>query len=72
MIPFVRGERQRAMLVHRKGEVDLMLVHGKRYLAVVCDVPESEKIGIEDMLGVDLGVVNTLPLTAMAVRVYRR
>jgi transposase len=27
-------------------------------LAVVCDSPEPEKIGIEDILGVDLGVVN--------------
>jgi IS605 OrfB family transposase len=57
-IPFVCGDRQRALLAYRKGEVDLMLVRGKWYLAVVCDVPEPEAIGIEDVLGVDFGVVN--------------
>ena len=35
-----------------------MLVRGKWYLAVVCDVPEPEAIGIQDALGVDFGVVN--------------
>jgi len=57
-ISFVCGERQRALLAYRKGEVDLMHVRGKWYLACVCDVPDPEKIGIEDVLGVDLGVVN--------------
>jgi hypothetical protein len=52
------GERQRALLAYRAGEVDLMFVGGKWYLAVVCDMPEPEKIGIEDVLGVDFGVVN--------------
>jgi transposase len=37
--------------------VKLMFVRGKWYLAVVCDSPEPEKIGIEDIVGVDLGVV---------------
>jgi putative transposase len=57
-LPFVCGERQRALLAYRQGEVDLMLVGGKWYLAVVCDVPDPEKIGIENVLGVDFGVVN--------------
>jgi IS605 OrfB family transposase len=57
-IPFVCGERQRALLAYRKGEVDLMFVKGKWYLACVCDVTDPEEIGIEDVLGVDLGVVN--------------
>jgi len=57
-IPFVCGERQRALLAYRKGEVDLMFVKGKWYLACVCDVPDPEEIGIEGILGVDLGVVN--------------
>jgi hypothetical protein len=47
------GERQRALLAYRAGEVDLMFVGGKWYLAVVCDMPDPEKIGIEDVLGVD-------------------
>jgi putative transposase len=57
-IPFVCGERQRTLLAYRKGEVDLMLVRDKWYLAVVCDIPDPEKIAIEDILGVDLTVVN--------------
>jgi hypothetical protein len=57
-IAFVGSERQRALLAFRKGEVDLMLVRGKWYLAVVCDVPDPEKVGIEHVLGVDFGVVN--------------
>jgi putative transposase len=57
-ITFVCSKRQRALLASRKGEVDLMLVRGKRHLAVVCDVPDPEKIGVEDVRGIDLGVVN--------------
>jgi IS605 OrfB family transposase len=45
-------------LSHRKGEVDLMLVRGKWYLAIVCDVADPDQINIEDVLGVDFGVVN--------------
>jgi putative transposase len=52
-IAFVGSERQRALLAFRKGEVDLMLVRGKWYLAVVCDLPDPGKVGIEDVLGVD-------------------
>jgi putative transposase len=57
-IPFVCGDRQRALLAFRKGEVDLMFVRGKWYLACVCDIPDPEEIGIEGVLGVDFGVVN--------------
>lgn len=57
-ITFVCGERQRALLAFRKGEVDLMLVRGKWYLAVVCDVPDPSEIDVEGVLGVDFGVVN--------------
>lgn len=57
-IPFVCGERQSALLAFRKGEVDLMFVKSKWYLACVCDVPDPEEIGIEGVLGVDLGIVN--------------
>ena len=52
------GARQRALLGFRKGEVDLMYIKGTFYLAVVCDVLEPETIGIERVLGVDLGIVN--------------
>mgnify|MGYP001573439582 CR=1 FL=1 len=57
-IHFVCGERQRALLAFRKGEVDLMLVRGKWYLACVCDVPDPKEIDVEGVLGVDFGIVN--------------
>ena len=52
------GPRQRALLRFRKGEVDLMYIKGTFYVAVVCDVLEPEALGIERVLGVDLGIVN--------------
>ena len=57
-IPFVCGERQRKLLAYRKGEVDLMLVRGKWYMACVCDVPDPAEIDIDGVLGVDFGIVN--------------
>ena len=57
-IPYQCGPRQRALLAFRKGEVDLMVVGGVWYLAVVCDVPEPESMGITDVLGIDLGIAN--------------
>ena len=57
-IAYQCGERQRALLVYRKGEVDLMYIRGVFYLAIVCDVLEPEEIGIERILGVDFGMVN--------------
>jgi putative transposase len=57
-IPFVCGERQRAMLETRKGESDLQFRKGKFFLAAVCDVEEARSAEPSDMLGVDLGVVN--------------
>ena len=57
-IPYQCGTRQRALLAYRKGEVDLMYVKGVFYLAVVCDVLDPEEMGIERVLGVDLGITN--------------
>lgn len=57
-IPFVCGEHQRRLLAHRKGEMDLMLVRGKWYLAAVCDFDDPALLTPEGMLGVDLGIVN--------------
>lgn len=57
-IGYVCGERQRKLLAFQKGEVDLMLVRGKWYLACVCDVPDPAEIDVEGVLGVDFGVVN--------------
>lgn len=58
VLPFVCGERQRKLLAYRKGEVDLMFVRGKWYIACVCDVLEPDPKFTRDVLGVDLGIVN--------------
>lgn len=52
------GEHQRKLLKHRKGEVDLMLVRGKWYLAAVCDIDDPGLLTPDGMLGVDFGIVN--------------
>lgn len=57
-IGFVCGEHQRALLAHRKGEVDLMFVRGKWYLAAVCDFDDPALLTPDGMLGVDMGIVN--------------
>lgn len=57
-IPFVMGEHQRKLFEFRKGEVDLMYHKGQFFLNAVCDVPEPEKLGFDDILGVDFGITN--------------
>ena len=57
-IAYVCGEHQRRLLAHRKGEVDLMLVRGKWYLAAVCEFDDPALLTPGGMLGVDFGIVN--------------
>jgi IS605 OrfB family transposase len=57
-IDYVCGEHQRQLLEHRKGEVDLMFVRGKWYLATVCDFDDPTLLTPEGVLGVDFGIVN--------------
>jgi putative transposase len=57
-ISFVCGERQRELLERQRGETDLALVRGKWYLFVSCEVETPEPLDVEDILGVDLGIVN--------------
>ena len=57
-IGYVCGEHQRMLLANRKGEVDLMFVRGKWYIAVVCDFDDPALIDATDVLGVDFGIVN--------------
>jgi predicted transposase len=57
-IGYVCGDHQRQLLEHRKGEVDLMLVRGKWYLAAVCDFDDPTLLRPEGVLGVDFGIVN--------------
>src|SRR5262245_12012853 len=56
-IRFVCGEGQRELLATQRGETDLALVGGKWYLFVTCEVETPESIDVEDVLGVDLGIV---------------
>jgi putative transposase len=58
LISFVCGARQRALLAHRKGEVDLCYVRGRWYLNAVCEVMEPAPFLPTGVLGVDLGIVN--------------
>jgi IS605 OrfB family transposase len=57
-IGYVCGDHQRQLLEHRKGEVDLMRVRGKWYLAAVCDLDNPALLTPEGVLGVDFGIVN--------------
>ncbi|MBC8159573.1 MAG: IS200/IS605 family element transposase accessory protein TnpB [Roseiflexaceae bacterium] len=57
-IPFVCGERQRAMLATRQGESDLLFHRGMWYLLVTCEVQELPPQDVDDVLGIDLGVTN--------------
>ena len=57
-IPFVCGERQRALLHTQRGETDLALVNGEWYLFAVCEVETPEPIDVEGVLGIDMGVTN--------------
>lgn len=57
-IACVTGERQRELLKHRKGEVDLMFVRGKWYVCCVCDFDDPKLLTTEGVLGIDMGIVN--------------
>ena len=56
-IPFVCGDRQRALLQFDRGEVDLVHRDGRYYLFLSVDVPDAQEGLVADWLGVDLGVV---------------
>ena len=57
-LPFVCGERQRALLRSRMGESDLVERRGEWYLLATCDLPDPTPQDVDDALGVDLGVTN--------------
>jgi putative transposase len=57
-IPFVCGDHQRELLVHDRGESDLVLCEGRFYLLVSVDIPDTEEKKVKGWLGVDVGIVN--------------
>jgi len=57
-IPFVCGERQRAILATRQGESDLLFHDGEWYLLVTCTAEEAALQDVDGALGIDLGVSN--------------
>ncbi len=56
-IPFVCGDKQRALLATRQGESDLCVVKGKWFLLATCEVEEPETVAPDGVLGVDFGIV---------------
>jgi len=56
-IPFVCGEKQRALLAYPRGEADLILRKQKWFLNITVEIPEDKEIEAVDVLGVDLGIV---------------
>jgi putative transposase len=57
-IPFVCDERTRRLLAHRQGESDLVYRDGVFYLLATVNYEEPPEGEVEDVIGVDLGVVN--------------
>lgn len=57
-IPFVAGKRQLELLEYQRGESDLALVDGQLYLFATCEIETPEPKDVEDVLGVDLGIIN--------------
>lgn len=57
-IPFVCGERQRALLAMRQGESDLVYRSGDWYLYTTVNYQEPAPDEPDDFLGVDVGIVN--------------
>lgn len=57
-IPFVCGERQRALLAAQQGESDLVYRDGEWYLFATCTYEEPPETEAVAWVGVDLGIVN--------------
>jgi putative transposase len=58
-IPFVCGDRQRALLAHQQGESDLVYRDGHWFLLATVAVEEPPQAEAADWIGIDLGVVNS-------------
>lgn len=58
LIPLACDERTRRLLAHRQGESDLVYRDGTFYLFATVNYEEPPEGPVEDVIGVDLGVVN--------------
>jgi len=57
-IPVLLGTYQKERLNRIRGQADLIYRSNEFYLAVIVEAPEPSKFDVEDVLGVDLGIVN--------------
>jgi putative transposase len=57
-LSFVCDERTRRLLAHRQGESDLVYRDGVFYLFATVNYEEPPEGEVEDVIGVDLGIVN--------------
>jgi putative transposase len=58
LVPFVCGDRQRDLLLSRKGETDLIYRKGTFYLSATCEIDAPLKADTTGVLGIDLGIKN--------------
>lgn len=58
IIPFVVGEYAKLSEKRVRGQADLIYKKGKLYLCVVADIPDKEIVGVNEYLGIDLGICN--------------
>jgi IS605 OrfB family transposase len=59
-LPFVAGGRQLELLQGKIGQADLSFVNGEFYMSAPCFVEEPVAQDVHDVLGCDLGIVNSL------------
>lgn len=78
-LPFVCGERQKALLATQQGETDLCCIGGVWFLNAVCNVEEPPAADASGgVLGLDFGIVEIATdsegrqYTGKAIKAYRR
>lgn len=57
-VQYVCGEKQAKLLESQQGESDLIYRKGNFFLLAVCDIPEPTPQEIDEVLGVDFGIVS--------------